>query len=64
MILRKLAGALRKQDWGSVTIEFLIVVVGFFVGLQVHDWSQIRKDRALEIDLAIPHVPLHQKQSC
>ena len=48
MILRKLAEAVRKQDWGSVTIEFLIVVVGIFVGLQVDDWNQIRKDKALE----------------
>lgn len=48
MILRKLAEAIRKQAWGSVTIEFLIVVVGIVVGLQVDNWNQIYNDRALE----------------
>lgn len=53
MILQKLSEAIRKHDWNSVSIEFLIVVVGIFVGLQVDDWNQIRKDRALEQEYLI-----------
>lgn len=48
MILGRFAKAIRKQDWAAVTIEFLIVVIGLFVGLQVDDWNQRRNDRILE----------------
>ncbi len=48
MILRKLAEAIRRQDWFTVVLEVLIVVIGIFIGLQVDDWNQHRKDRILE----------------
>ena len=34
MILRRLTDAFRKQDWFTVGIETLIVVLGVFHGLQ------------------------------
>jgi hypothetical protein len=37
--------AIRKQAWFVVVIEVLVVVVGIFIGLQVDDWNQSRKDR-------------------
>ena len=46
MILRKLAVAIAAQNWFTVVLEVLIVVVGIFMGLQVDDWNQARKDRA------------------
>lgn len=48
MILRRLSEAIRKQDWFVVAIEVLVVVVGIFIGLQVDDWNQSRRDRADE----------------
>lgn len=42
MILRRLVDALRRQDWATVLIEFLIVVIGIFVGLQVNNWNEAR----------------------
>jgi hypothetical protein len=48
VILRRLADAMRRQDWFSVAVETLIVVLGVFVGLQVNDWNEARKERALE----------------
>ena len=45
MILRRLADAIREQNWFTVVLEVLIVVVGIFIGLQVDDWNQARKDR-------------------
>jgi hypothetical protein len=48
VILRKLAEAIREQNWFTVALEVLIVVVGIFIGLQVNDWNQARIDRALE----------------
>jgi len=49
MILRRLAEALRRQDWLTVAVEFLIVVAGIFVGLQVSDWNEQRKAREEEL---------------
>lgn len=48
MILRKLAAAMREQNWYTVVLEILILVVGIFVGLQVDGWNEARKDRATE----------------
>jgi len=48
MILRRMAEAIRGQNWSTVALEILIVVVGIFVGLQVNDWNQARIDRVLE----------------
>ena len=46
MALRSLAVRLRQQDWAAVTIEILIVIVGVFVGLQVSNWNDERKNNA------------------
>jgi hypothetical protein len=48
MILKRLATALKNQDWATVLIEFLIVVAGIFVGLQVNDWALERENRKQE----------------
>lgn len=39
MILRRFAEHMRKQQWTSVAIEFAIVVLGVFIGLQVNEWA-------------------------
>lgn len=43
MILRQIAEHLRARDWSTVVIEFVIVVVGIFVGLEVSNWNEERK---------------------
>jgi Family of unknown function (DUF6090) len=48
MILHRLADSLRKQNWITVMLEVVIVVVGIFIGLQVDDWNSARKDRVEE----------------
>jgi hypothetical protein len=48
MILKHMAEAILKQNWSVVLIEVLVVVVGIFLGLQVDDWNQDRKDRGDE----------------
>ncbi|MGB3627659.1 MAG: hypothetical protein WA989_17655 [Henriciella sp.] len=45
MILQRLATSIRKQDWFTVVIETLIVVLGVFIGLQVNNWNEARRDR-------------------
>jgi hypothetical protein len=48
MILRRLAGRLRQQDWFAVTIELVLVMVGVFLGIQVANWNEDRKARSTE----------------
>lgn len=48
MILRRIADAIRQQNWFTVVLEILIVVAGIFIGLQVDDWNNLRKDRSDE----------------
>jgi hypothetical protein len=45
MILRRLAEAIRQQNWFTVVLEVFIVVTGIFIGLQVDDWNGSRQDR-------------------
>ncbi len=48
MILKRIAEAIRRQDWFTVSLEVLIVMIGIFLGLQVNAWNQSRIDRADE----------------
>jgi len=44
MILRRLAAAFRQQDWFTVALEIMIVVLGVFIGIQVANWNDARID--------------------
>jgi len=44
MIFRRFAASLRRQDWTGVFIELAIVILGVFIGLQVSNWNEARKD--------------------
>jgi len=46
MILRRLSKNLQAQNWTAITIDFLIVVIGVFLGIQASNWNQARTDRA------------------
>lgn len=48
MILRRLADAIREQNWFTVIIELVIVVAGILIAVQIDEWNQAQKDRALE----------------
>ena len=39
MILRRITEAFRKQDWFTVAVETLIVVLGVFLGIQLGNWG-------------------------
>ena len=45
MILRRLTQNLRAQNWMAIAIEFLIVVIGVFIGTQVANWNQARLEK-------------------
>ena len=62
MILRRLAVALRKQDWVTVVIETLIVVLGVFLGLQLGNWDDTRQQRTIyeqSLDRALAEVQVN-----
>ena len=45
MILRKLTANLKTQNWTAVAIDFVIVVLGVFVGVQASNWNQARVEK-------------------
>jgi len=47
MILRRVTQHVKDQNWFAVGIDFVIVVLGVFMGLQVSNWNDARADRAL-----------------
>lgn len=49
-ILRRLSNSLRRQDWAGVAIDFAIVVLGVFVGIQASNLNTARIDKALEAE--------------
>ena len=44
MLLRRVIEHVRAQNWTAVAIDFVIVVVGVFVGIQVANWNEERLD--------------------
>ena len=48
MILSRISRALREQNWLAVAIEFLIVILGVVIGLQISIWAQARADAERE----------------
>jgi hypothetical protein len=57
MLPRRVAEHMKSQNWSAIGVEFLIVVLGVFVGIQAANWNSARLDRvderrALELLLA------------
>lgn len=46
MILRRLRAHVEAENWFAVAIDFVIVVVGVFIGIQVANWNEAQQDRA------------------
>jgi hypothetical protein len=46
MILSRVIEHVRKQHWTAVFLDFVIVVLGVFVGLQVNNWNAARQRAA------------------
>lgn len=48
MILRRITQHVKDQNWTAVSLDFFIVVVGVFMGIQLGNWNDARGDRAAE----------------
>ena len=57
MLLRRITKHVTDQNWFAVLIDFLIVVVGVFIGIQVANWNEARQERHQEREFLIR---LHQ----
>ena len=47
MLLRRVTKHVKDQNWFAVGIDFFIVVVGVFIGIQVANWNDVRQDHVL-----------------
>ncbi len=45
MLLRRVIAHFRRQEWTAIALDFLIVVGGVFIGIQVSNWNELRVDR-------------------
>ncbi|MEM6898941.1 MAG: hypothetical protein AAF583_04125 [Pseudomonadota bacterium] len=43
MILRRITEHVKNQNWFAVALDFLIVVAGVFIGIQVANWNEVRQ---------------------
>ena len=50
MIFRRIKAHIEKENWFAVFIDFLIVVVGVFIGIQVANWNDARINKARAAD--------------
>lgn len=48
MLLRRVTEHVKTQNWTAVALDFAIVVVGVFIGIQVSNWNDARAERAME----------------
>jgi hypothetical protein len=48
MLLRRVIEHVKAQNWFAVGLDFVIVVVGVFIGIQVANWNEARRDRQSE----------------
>ena len=52
MLLRRITQHVKEQNWFAVGIDFCIVVIGVFIGIQVANWNEYRtEDRREQIYL-------------
>ncbi len=48
MLLRRVTKHVKDQNWFAVGIDFVIVVIGVFIGIQVANWNDAQGDRQRE----------------
>ena len=49
MIIKRIAIGLTKQNWSTLALEILVVIIGIFLGLQADSWYE-SKSRNRELD--------------
>jgi len=63
MVLARLAKSIRRQDWTTFTVEFVLVITGVLVALEVDNWNQQRvAEREFRRDLALLQTELRENR--
>ena len=57
MLLRRITEHVKAQNWTAVALDFIIVVVGVFMGIQLGNWNDTRSER---FDTAVALERLHE----
>jgi len=42
MLLRKVNEHFTAQNWGALTLDVIVLVIGVFIGIQVSNWNEVR----------------------
>ncbi len=45
MIMRRLAQSLKEQNWTAISVEFVLLVLGVFLGIQAANWNSSMIER-------------------
>jgi len=48
MFLRRISAHIRGENWSTVVLDLLVVVVGLFLGLQIDTWWEGQKEARIE----------------
>ena len=48
MLLRRITEHVKAQNWTAVALDFVIVVVGVFMGIQLGNWNEARANHDME----------------
>ncbi|MEM7762755.1 MAG: hypothetical protein AAF290_01635 [Pseudomonadota bacterium] len=46
MLLRRISKHIKDQNWFAVGIDFFIVVIGVFIGIQVANWNDLKGNQS------------------
>jgi hypothetical protein len=53
MLLRRIKAHIEKENWFAVFVDFIIVVFGVFIGIQVANWNQEQVEYKKETDALV-----------
>ena len=46
MLFRRISKHVKEQNWFAVALDFVIVVFGVYIGIQLGNWNEERADQA------------------
>lgn len=53
MLLRRVTQHVKNQNWFAVFLDFVIVVIGVFIGIQVANWNEARVEAIREQEVLV-----------
>ena len=53
MLLRRMISHVKQQNWFAVLLDFVIVVLGIYIGMQLTEWNDARINKRFEQQLVL-----------